>query len=156
VVKDLERALETEPYSAVHIASHASFGENSDDSFILTHDGQISLDQLAAYVGLFRFREKPLDLLMLSACETAAGDDRAALGLSGIAVKAGARSAVGSLWPVNDEAASVLVEHFYQGLHEPGLSRAQALRRAQLAQLADRRYRHPAYWAPFILISNWL
>ena len=102
------------------------------------------------------YRETPLDLILLSACETATGDQRAALGLAGIAVKAGARSAVGTLWAVNDEATAVLVKAFYRGLREPGVSRAVALQRAQRELLADRRYRHPRYWSPFLLISNWL
>jgi CHAT domain-containing protein len=152
----IERELRNEAFSIVHIASHAFFDPNAEETYVLTHDGRLSMDDLASFVGLFRFRDQPLDLLMLSACETAAGDDRSALGLSGLAIKAGARSAVGSLWSVNDEAASELVTRFYQNLKNPSLSRAQALQRAQLALIAEPRFRHPAYWSAFILISNWL
>jgi CHAT domain-containing protein len=67
-------------------------------------------------VGVFRFRDDPLELLTLSACETAAGDDRAALGLAGIAIKAGARSALATLWNINDEASVDLVVDFTAGL----------------------------------------
>jgi len=105
---------------------------------------------------MFENRERPLELLTLSACETAEGDDRAALGLSGIAVKAGARSALGTLWQAHDEAAQLLVAAFYEALLEPGVSRAAALQRAQNQIRSQTRFRHPAYWSAFILIGNWL
>jgi CHAT domain-containing protein len=95
-------------------------------------------------------------LLTLSACETAGGNEQAALGLAGIAVKIGARSALATLWAVDDRAASVLVSDFYRQLHQPGVSRAVALQRAQNKLLADPLYGHPGYWSPFIIINNWL
>ncbi|MFP6640671.1 MAG: CHAT domain-containing protein, partial [Myxococcota bacterium] len=103
-----------------------------------------------------RFRDQSLELLTLSACETAQGDQLAALGLSGVAVQAGARSALGTLWSVDDPATALLVGVFYQALLEPGVSKAEALRRSQRALLKDFRYRHPAYWAPFQMIGSWL
>lgn len=152
----VEQELGGGAFSIVHIASHASFDSEAENTYVLTHEGKLSMDDLASFVGLFRFRDQPLDLLMLSACESAAGDERAALGLSGLAVKAGARSAAGTLWSVNDEAASRLVAHFYETLKTPGISRAEALRRAQRELLETPKFAHPAYWAAFILISNWL
>jgi CHAT domain-containing protein len=155
-VKNVERRMLNQPYSIVHIASHGEFGGNSDDTYLLTHEGRITMDQLADYVGATRFREQPLELITLSACETAAGDERSALGLAGLAIKSGARSALGTLWKVNDLAASDLIVSFYEALQEPGVSRAGALQRAQLRMLDDPRYRHPGYWAAFLLISDWL
>ena len=114
------------------------------------------MDRLGDYVGLFKFRDTPLELLTLSACETAQGDERAALGLSGIAIKAGARSALGTLWVVNDEAAAQLVIAFYRQLQDESVSRALALQRAQLELLGTLAYEHPSYWSPFLLISSWL
>jgi len=151
----LRNSLEANNFGIVHIATHAQFSPRPDETFLLAWDGRLSLDELSEDVGLFRFREEPLGLLTLSACETARGGEKAGLGLSGMAVKAGARSVLGSLWSVNDPAATVLVENFYARL-VAGDSRAQALRAAQLALLADFRYRHPAYWAPFLLIGTWL
>jgi CHAT domain-containing protein len=153
---NIEKRLETRPYNVVHIASHAEFEPKASDTFLLTHDGRMSMDQLASYVGLFKFRERPLELIMLSACETAQGDDQAALGLAGVAIKAGARSAVGTLWKVNDVAASMLVAEFYRRLRDPQVSRAVALQDAQRTLLNDLRYRHPGYWSAFVLISDWL
>jgi CHAT domain-containing protein len=152
----LRNALAEQPFSLVHLATHAQFSSSGEGAFLLAWDGPISLDELSEDIGLFRFRDEPLELLTLSACETAQGDDRAALGLSGIAIKAGARSALGTLWSINDPAAEALVATFYRELIVEGASRAEALRRAQRELIAQPRYRHPAYWAPFILIGSWL
>ena len=74
-----------------------------------------------------------------------------------MAVKAGARSALATLWQVSDEATAVAAAEFYRQLGaEDTPSKAEALRRAQLLLLADARYREPFYWAPFLLIGNWL
>lgn len=152
----LARVVQRNLFSVVHIASHGLFESSGDESFILTHDGRLDLDDLDALLRVTRFRETPIELLTLSACQTAAGDERAALGLAGIAVKAGARSAVASLWSVNDVSAAELVTAFYRELAGGDTSRAEALRQAQLGQLRSARFRHPAYWAPFIVIGNWL
>jgi CHAT domain-containing protein len=153
---NLERELAKKPYSIVHVASHAQFESDSRLSFLLTYDGKLSIDRLEDHMKLNRFREDPVELLFLSACQTAAGDERAALGLAGVAVKAGARSALATLWHINDQASSLLVAEFYRQLAVAGTSKARALQRAQLALLNDLRYRHPGYWSPFLLIGNWL
>jgi CHAT domain-containing protein len=152
----LERELKTKPFDVVHLASHAQFEADSRRSFLLTFDGRMTLDRLEDTLKVNRFRDEPVELLFLSACQTAAGDERAALGLAGVAVKAGARSALASLWHINDQASSALVAEFYRQLAKPGVSKAEALRRAQREMLNDLRYRHPGYWSPFLLIGNWL
>jgi CHAT domain-containing protein len=114
------------------------------------------MGRLEQFLGLSKFRTDAVELLTLSACETAAGDDRAALGLAGLAIKAGARSALATLWVVNDPAAAAMVSHFYRDLQSPGASKASALRQAQLKLPEDPRYRHPNYWSAFLLIGNWL
>ena len=152
----IARRLEETEFNIVHIATHARFGGTSDETFLLAHDGRISMDELADWVGAFQFRKTPLELIVLSACESAAGDEQAALGLSGIAVKAGAQSALGTLWSVSDDATATLIDSFYRGLIVDGLSRAEALRRAQRELITDPSLRHPYYWAPFLLINAWL
>ena len=123
---------------------------------MLTWDTRLSMDRLAALVARTRLRtERPLELLVLSACQTAAGDERAALGLAGVALQAGARSAVATLWSVNDEAAARIIQRFYAEL-AAGASRAKALQRAQQSLIETTAFRHPAYWSPFLLISSWL
>lgn len=149
-------ALGEAEYSVVHVASHGQFGGNVDDTFLLTHDGRIDMNDLEAEIGRTATRERPVELLTLSACQTAAGDERSALGLAGVAVKAGARSALATLWSVNDRASGELVASFYEAMSTQQGSKAAALRQAQLRLLAEPRYRHPAYWSPFLLIGNWL
>jgi len=155
-IANVQQELKQTSYSIVHIASHGQFASDVRNTFLLTFDDKLTLDRLERFMALGQYRDQPVELLTLSACQTAAGDDRAALGLAGIAVKAGARSAVATLWFINDQASSLLVTEFYRQLQKPDLSKAQALQQAQLGLLADRRYQHPGYWAPFLLIGNWL
>lgn len=154
--QQVERNLKDEPVNVVHLASHGMVQGDVSKSFILTFDDKITMDQLGQLVGLFQYRQSPLELLTLSACETAAGDDRAALGLAGMAVKAGARSALATLWFIDDQATSDLVSEFYSQLRDPSISKAVALQRAQVKMLQDPVRQHPSYWAPFLLINNWL
>ncbi len=155
-VASMERELRNEPFTILHIASHGQFSSDVKQTFLLTFDDKLTMDRLDQLVGLFQFRDDPLELLTLSACQTAAGDDRAALGLAGIAIKAGARSALATLWFVNDASSAALVSEFYRQLQETVVSRARALQQAQLKLLDNPLYEHPVYWSPFLLINNWL
>ncbi len=148
--------LKTQDYSIVHLATHGVFNSDVRKSFVLTHDNQLTLDDLERLIRPGQLRDHPLELLTLSACETAAGDDRAALGLAGVAVKAGARSAFASLWAVNDRASASLIADFYTELQKPGRNKAQALQTAQRNLQKDPRFEHPCYWAPYLIIGNWL
>lgn len=152
----LERELRDGRYGVLHIATHGKFSTDANNSYLLTFDGKLTMQTLDQLVGLFRFRQEPLELLTLSACQTGVGDDRAALGLAGVALKAGARSALATLWFINDEASATLISEFYRQLRNPAVSKAVALQRAQLKLLSDRIYEHPAYWSPFLLLNNWL
>jgi CHAT domain-containing protein len=152
----LDTTLCTGRFSMVHIASHSHFAPDAAQSFLITAQGKLTMERLAQVVGRLRFRAEPIELLTLSACETARGDDRAALGLAGVAIQAGARSALATLWLVADEAAAVLMHKFYQHLQEPGMSRACALQQAQRTLLTHPQYADPFFWAPFLLINNWL
>jgi CHAT domain-containing protein len=156
LVARMEKELKEERFTIVHIASHGEFESDARKSFLLTFDGKLTMDKLNQYIGLFQFRDEPLELLTLSACQTAAGDDRAALGLAGVAIKAGAVSALATLWFINDQASSELVSEFYRQLKDAGVSKAVALQRAQLKLLDDPVFDHPAYWSPFLLLNNWL
>jgi CHAT domain-containing protein/predicted negative regulator of RcsB-dependent stress response len=148
--------LSQKSFDLIHIASHAEFESASGGGFLLTYDGRLNLDELRNAVGQLQYRAKPLELLILSACQTAVGDQRAALGLSGVAVNAGARSVLGSLWTVQDEATAILISTFYEALTDADVSRAEALRRAQRNLLEQRAFRHPLYWAGFLMINSWL
>jgi CHAT domain-containing protein len=158
-VNSITSEIENQAYSIVHIASHGQFSSDRKKTFVLTYDDdkKLDLDRLEQLIQPSQFRGQPVELLTLSACETAAGDDRAALGLAGVAVKAGARSALATLWSINDEASSDLIGDFYRALRDrPELSKAKALQAAQLQLLDNLRYRHPCYWAPYLIIGNWL
>ena len=155
-ISRLERELREERYGGLHIGTHGQFSTDVNDSFLLTFDGRLTMQTLEQLIGLFRFRQDPLELLTLSACQTGIGDDRAALGLAGVALKAGARSALATLWFINDEASATLIAEFYQQLRNPAVSKAVALQRAQVRLVNDRVYGHPAYWSPFLLMNNWL
>jgi len=122
----------------------------------MTYDDLLDITELESLLRPKELADDPVELLTLSACQTAEGDDRSPLGLSGVALKAGVRSALGSLWSVADEATKVLITEFYSQLQDAELSKAQALQRAQTALLQDDRFRHPYFWSPFILIGNWL
>jgi CHAT domain-containing protein/Tfp pilus assembly protein PilF len=153
---NIKEALLQQSYSIIHIASHAQFDSDPQNTFLLTYDSKLTMDELNEFLEPSRFREEPVELLTMSACQTAIGDERAALGLAGVAVKAGARSALASLWYVDDEATARLMEGFYGNLSRFTGSKAQALQQAQLALLDNQKFQHPAFWAPFILIGNWL
>src|SRR5438477_10152722 len=146
VKANVDKEFAQERYSIVHIASHGHFDSDAKKTFVLTFDSKLTLDELEALIRPAQLRDKPVELLTLSACQTAAGDDRAALGLAGVAIKAGARSAFATLWFINDQASSELVAEFYRQLQEPTISRATALHRAQIKLLSNWRYEHPGYW----------
>ena len=143
-------------YDVVHMASHAQFQSDPKQTFLLTFDGKLTMDLLEKLIAPSLYRDQPIELLTLSACQTAVGDDRAALGLAGVAIKAGARSALASLWFINDQSSTLLVAEFYRNLQGQNLTKARALQTAQLKLIADGRFHHPGYWAPFLLIGNWL
>ncbi|MEM7018981.1 MAG: CHAT domain-containing protein, partial [Pseudomonadota bacterium] len=152
-VNALEKTFVEDTYPIVHIASHGEFGSRPEQSFLLTYDGKITMNRLESLLKS-RFQQ-PVELLTLSACQTALGDDMSALGLAGIAVKSGAKSALASLWQVNDKATAVLITQFYRQLKQPGIGKAQALQRAQQYMLTQNLYRHPTYWSAFLLIGHW-
>jgi len=153
----IENKLQSKSYSIVHLATHAQFTGILNNDFLLTYDDKITINKLKNIIGLGRFRDQPIELLTLSACQTAVGDDKAALGLAGVAIKAGARSALATLWFVDDESTSLAITEFYRQLSSNiGLSKAKALQEVQKKMIMQDRYWHPTYWAPFLLIGNWL
>ncbi|MFE1747748.1 CHAT domain-containing protein [Coleofasciculus sp. H7-2] len=153
---NLQKHLNTNSFSIVHLATHGQFSSSSDSTFILTWNGRINVKD---FENLLRSREpgtfNPIELLVLSACQTATGDKRAVLGLAGVAVRSGARSTLATLWSVQDESTAKLMGEFYQQLLQ-GESKVKALRQAQIALLKQPKYAHPFYWASFILVGSWL
>ena len=152
--------IEFDSFPVLHLATHGQFSSQLAQTFVLAWDKQIDINEFAELVRS-RARlgsEEPIELLVLSGCETAEGDRRAALGLAGVALRAGARSTIGSLWSVGDESTAALMSQFYKELFENGETRAKALSKAQrfLLQLPERsEYKKPHYWAPFVLVGSW-
>lgn len=150
-----QQQMQKAPFPVVHLATHGQFSSDPDQTFVLAWNDRIDVRNLSE---LLQNREQvvraPVELLVLSACQTAQGDNRAVLGLAGVAVRSGARSTIATLWPVDDAAAAQFVTRFYQELSNSQRSKTEALRQAQLALLKQRK--HPFYWAPFILVGNWL
>ncbi len=140
----------------VHLATHGQFSSRLEDTFLLTWDGRVNVKELSE---LLRSREgrqsQAIELLVLSACDTATGDDRAALGLAGLAVKSGARSTIATLWPVKDKAAALMMTEFYNNLQKPHVNKAEALRQAQLHLLQKTDFREPFFWSGVVLVGNW-
>ena len=165
----LSDAFGERSFDIVHFATHATFGGREDNSYLLAYapsgattpdnDGRIGLDELEAMISRARIRGGDIELMTLSACQTAAGNDQSVLGLAGVAFKSGARSVFASLWDVNDPSTAALVPNFYEAMRD-GLSKSKALQAAQTAFInqtnADGQdYSHPYYWSPFILLGEW-
>ena len=142
----------------LHLATHGQFSSKAEETFILTWDGRIDVNELEQ---LLKVREEtpklvPIELLVLSACQTAQGDDKAALGIAGIALKSGARSTIGTLWSVSDESTTILIDQLYKQIAIAPENKAQILQQAQLQLIQSEQFNHPYYWAPFVLVGNWI
>ncbi len=171
----LRRSLLRRP-GILHIASHFSLQPGrEDDSFLLLGDGsRLTLSRIRETRAL---RFQGVDLLTLSACQTARGGDGSEIdGFGATAQLNGAAAVMASLWPVSDAATPELMRVFYAGLIEEGLDKAEALRRAQVAMLTGEGMAsgpartaealdepegpqgtsHPYYWSAFVLMGNWL
>ncbi|MEO0409712.1 MAG: CHAT domain-containing protein, partial [Cyanobacteria bacterium P01_A01_bin.135] len=159
----LRQALREEEYSIVHMATHGEFGAEPEDTFLVTGDTDDTGKNKKLTIGDLEqaLRQsggtQQIDVLTLTACKTAIGDDRSTLGLAGVAVQAGARSAVASLWSIEDFSTATIINDFYGFLKDPNLSKAKALQSAQVAALTsnDSNLSKPGYWAPFLLIGDW-
>ncbi|MEL7332599.1 MAG: CHAT domain-containing protein [Cyanobacteria bacterium J06560_2] len=176
---NLEGNLSDRAYPIIHIATHGKFESAPNSTFLVTGDKEAdtpddSANRTSTENKLLRLKEldaliragtpdetantaqqQLLDLIVLSACQTASGDERSTLGLAGVTIRAGADTALASLWSVDDESTADLITYFYQNWTN-GLSKANALKQAQIAVMKDPRYfQHPAYWSAFMLVGDW-
>jgi len=140
--------------SIIHIATHGRFTGTLEDSFLRTWDSNISLANLENILTRrsLIFAQK-IKLLVLSACDTSSGNDRATLGMSGVALRSGVENTFGSLWSANDLQTAKLVDHFYQNWIEKKIDMPESLRQAQL-KLIQSGSQHPSLWSGFILIQS--
>ncbi|MEM6252437.1 MAG: CHAT domain-containing protein [Cyanobacteria bacterium P01_D01_bin.156] len=175
----LKGERQTASYGILHLATHGEFNPGDlSKSYLHLHNEKLGLDQLRT-LGL----HKPgVELITLSACQTALGSRAAELGFAGFAILTGAKTAVASLWNISDDASAGLMIEFYQQLQESQPTiKAEALRQAQLAMLrgkitvengqlklpsgnhslpaglgkdAAQDFSHPYYWAAFNLVGS--
>jgi CHAT domain-containing protein len=163
VKSNIQTQINAQSFNIVHIATHGQFSSNPEQTFILDWTGRIRVKDLDTLLRASNQPDlHPIELLILSACETATGDQRAALGLAGVAIRAGARSTLATLFQVNDASTAELMVRFYQQLNNASLTKAEALRQAQLSFLRQQQngtaseLSRPYFWSPFILVGNWL
>ncbi|TYQ30941.1 CHAT domain-containing protein [Pseudanabaena sp. UWO310] len=162
-------------YGILHLGTHGHFlADRAQDSYIQFWDSKLRSYQIPP----LRFDKPAIEMLTLSACETAVGNN---LGISGLAVESGARSILASLWAVSDVGTAPLMISFYKAFPN-AISKATALRQAQLDLLKGKvriennrivgveglapitlpkgtwhvDLRHPFFWSSFILVGNWL
>jgi filamentous hemagglutinin family protein len=174
-VNNLQAQRGKAKYGILHLGTHGKFlQDRSKESFIQFWDSRLRSNQIPS----LRFDQPVIDMLTLSACETAVGNN---LGISGLAVESGARSILASLWAVSDAGTAPLMINFYKAFPD-ALSKATALRKAQmdlikgkvkivnnqivgvegLAAIALPKgtgnvdISHPFFWSSFILVGNWL
>ncbi len=178
-LENLQSAHQQGEYDIIHLATHSEFRSGSpDNSYIQFSDRPLGLDQFAS----LNLGNPPVDLLVLSSCETALGDKDAELGFAGLAIQTGAKSVLASLWPINDAGTVALMSEFYQDLKQTPI-KAEALKQAQLTMLEGKvsfvagqlrgsevsvplppaltnlnieqqELAHPFYWAGFTMIGN--
>ena len=151
----VEKELVNDNFLLIHFATHSNFGGTFEDSFLTTYQGLVNLRDLTRILNQrqIKFPDNPIYLLVLSACETAAGNKRTTLGLAGVAIRSGVQNVIGSLWSVNDQASVYLIEKLYQSLISEGLSPDAALRQAQIKMIREGIF-HPALWSSLISITR--
>jgi CHAT domain-containing protein len=176
-LNNLEKERSSKAFRIVHLATHAQFNSgNPSNSYIQLWDSKLTLEQ----VKTLNWNNPPVDLLVLSACNTALGDRDAELGFTGLAIQSGAKAVLGSLWSVSDEGTLGLMSEFYQHLRTSSI-KADALREAQITMLSGKvklhngrlitsqgaiplppdlplneniNLTHPYYWSGFTLVGN--
>ncbi len=144
------------PTEIIHLATHGEFGTNANETFILTWDGQLNIDELSTLLKRQNNDRVPVELLVLSACKTASGDSRSVLGIAGMAIRSDTRSVIAGLWSLDDRATSLFMTSLYQFFSDTTTTKSQAFRQAQLKLLRDPQFQAPYYWSPYVLVGNWL
>ncbi|NEO26370.1 MAG: CHAT domain-containing protein, partial [Kamptonema sp. SIO4C4] len=130
-LEQLQQQRQQYPFEIIHLATHAVFNAGTpDQSYIQLSDRKLRLNE----VDQLDLNQPPVELLVLSACETAIGSQQAELGFAGLALQAGVKSAIASLWRVSDVGSLALMSEFYQNLRNTS-TKAAALREAQLAMI---------------------
>ncbi len=176
-LNNLKAQRQQKAFGIVHLATHGEFNSGAvGNSYIQLWDSQLQMNQMRQ----LGWNNPPVELVVLSACRTALGNENAEFGFAGFAVQSGAKSALASLWSVSDEGTLGLMTQFYEKL-KIAPTKAEALRRAQVAmlkgqvrlergrlrtargdvplppvllELGDKKLTHPFFWSAFTMIGN--
>ncbi|MDJ0717579.1 MAG: CHAT domain-containing protein [Prochloraceae cyanobacterium] len=135
-------------YSTIHLATHGNFQGTAKNSWLLSFDKKMTLEDLK---NALLSTSRPPMLLIFSACETASGNEEATLGFAGVGLRARVNKVVGSLWAIPDRSTALFMEEFYAQLSQ-GKALIEAKRIAQLKLLNENK--KPSIWAGLILIDN--
>ena len=154
--------LNTATFDILHLATHGEFSADPNHTFVMLNDAPLYAPELDQLLRLNKDLRSSIEMIVLSACQTATGDKRATLGLAGLTLRAGSQSALATLWSVEDQSAAVLMQEFYRQMatHQD-ISRAEALRRSQLQLWQEdinygKDWEAQAFWSPYVLVGNWL
>jgi CHAT domain-containing protein len=153
----IRQVITLKNYSILHIKTHGQFSSQPEKTFLVAYRSLLRSKDLDNLVKTgSQGKGHTIELLVLSACQTAKGDDRATLGLAGLAVRSGARSTLSTLWKADDEATAKLMVRFYNQLRKPGMKMARALHTAQKSLIEEDGYKNAHIWANYVLVGNWL
>lgn len=156
-IENIQQQLQTGEFSAIHWKTHGTFSSDPAETYVVAYQERIAANTLSDLIQLgSRSGVRPLELLVLSACETASGDNRAVLGLAGLAARTGTRSVLSTLWVAQDIPNTEFMARFYEAIAQPGTTKAKAVRQAQLALIQNSGQTTPHIWANYVLIGNWL
>ncbi len=155
--ENIRKQLQSDNFSAIHWKTHGTFSSDPAETYIVAYRERIATSTLNDLIHVAsRSGSRPLELLVLSACETARGDNRAVLGLAGLAARTGTRSVLSTLWVAQDTPNTEFMASFYQALSQPGITKAEAVRQAQLSLIQNSGHTTPYIWGNYVLIGNWL
>ena len=155
-LKRFKEELTQNNFPIVHITTHGQFSSDPLKTVLVAYDKLINIRDFDSLIrGKTENSQDAIELLVLSACETAKGNKQSAMGIAGMAAQAGARSTVATLWRVDADSTALLMQEFYKGLNN-GLPKAEALRQAQLSLLSNPKYNKAYYWGGFLLVGSWL
>jgi CHAT domain-containing protein len=152
---------ETGSYRILHFATHGLFdSEHPETSAIVLSLVDKQGNPQNGFLRLHNIYNLnlPVELVVLSACNTALGKDIKGEGLIGMTrgfMYAGAARVVASLWKVDDDATAELMKNFYQQMLEEDKRPAAALRAAQVKMWERRQWHAPYYWAAFTFQGEW-
>ncbi|MBD2068940.1 CHAT domain-containing protein [Leptolyngbya sp. FACHB-671] len=153
--ENIRQQLQGSDFTAIHWKTHGTFSSDPTETYVVAYQERITTNTLNELLQVgTRNGARPLELLVLSACETAHGDNRAVLGLAGLAARTGTRSVLSTLWIAQDTPTTEFMDHFYAALSQPGMIKAEAVRQAQL-NLIRINGQTPHIWANYVLIGNW-